>query len=254
MDCICPVCQKKFCVLWPTQWALKVKGQYYCSWTCLRADEKGMKEEVSGVTKVPEEAKKKAIQAALNGDSPYEFLAPFTKNPKAMWTYLKGMIKKKDPELYAKIPDLRNLKKVKQKLEEAISQVPEVSAADAMAACQDAADEFFGKCEDMGLMKDAVKGPVTPDELYETFNKFVEVKDVKAPEDPKICQPVVYDGMTVREVEGLFGRYRRSDVGQATYIDLEFTECCDVISNTVEQWRSFVAEFDRAALILGVEL
>ena len=60
--------------------------------------------------------------------------------------------------------------------------------------------------------------------------------------------------MLVREVEGLFGRYRRSDVGQAIYIDLEFTDCCDVISNTVGQWRSFIDELNKAANILGVEI
>ena len=132
MDCICPVCQKKFCVLWPTQWALKAKGQYYCSWTCLRADEKGMKEEM-GATRVPDEAKKKAIQAALNGENPYEFLKPYTKNPGAMWTSIKTMVRKKDPELYAKIPDLRDLKKAKEQLQEGIRQAEELAAAEAKA-------------------------------------------------------------------------------------------------------------------------
>ena len=228
MDCICPVCQKKFCVLWPTQWALKVKGQYYCSWMCLRADEKGMKEEL-GATRVPDEAKKKAIQAALNGENPYEFLKPYTKNPSAMWTSIKTMVRKKNPELYAKIPDLRDLKKVKQKLEEAISQVPEVSAADAMAACQDAAEEFFGKCEDMGLK-------------------------IEAPEEPKICRPVNYDGMMVRAVEGDFGSYHFQEINGKQWIDYDDKELANQLSMTVEQWKGFLKEIYHAAQILGVTL
>ena len=231
MICTCPVCGKQYEVLWPHLWAYKRNGLYLCSWKCIRADEKRYEgvSEMSGKTKVPDEAKKKAIQADLDGNDPYEYLKPYTENPKAMWTYIKQMVKQKDPELYAKIPDLRDLKKVKQKWQDAIAQVPEPTLADAMTGMKEAADEFFGACEEMGVKMDP-------------------------PEEPKICQPVVYDDMLVREVEGLFGRYRRSDVGQAIYIDLEFTDCCDVISNTVGQWRSFIDELNKAAKILGVEI
>ena len=229
--CICPVCDKRFEVLWPHMWAYKIGSQSVCSWKCIRENEKqkeGVKE-VSGKSKVPDEAKKKAIQAALDGNDPYEYLKPYTENPKAMWTYIKQMVKQKDPDLYAKIPDLRDLKKVKQKWQDAIAQVPEPTLADAVTGMKEAADEFFGACEEMCVKTDP-------------------------PEEPKICQPIVYDDMTIREVEGLFGRYRRSDVGYVVYIDLEFTDCCDVISNTVGQWRSFIDELNKAAKILGVEL
>ena len=65
---------------------------------------------------------------------------------------------------------------------------------------------------------------------------------------------MVYDNMTVREVEGEFGRYRRSDIRGTTYIDFESTDRLDTISLTVDQWRAFRAETERAAAILGVEL
>lgn len=172
--------------------------------------------------KVPDEAKKKAIQAALDGKDPYEPLRPYTSNPKSMWTYIKSIVKKKDPELYAKLPDLRDRKKEKK---------PD-TMADALSGCLDAADEFFWKCEDMGLSLG---------------------KD-EAPEEPKITQPVVYDGMTVREIEGGFGRYRRSDVHGSIYIDFEYTEGADVISLTDKQWRSFMVELIHASQILGVTL
>ena len=229
--CICPVCDKRFEVLWPHMWAYKIGSQSVCSWKCIRENEKqkeGVKE-VSGKSKVPVEAKKKAIQAALDGNDPYEYLKPYTENPKAMWTYIKTMVKQKDPELYAKIPDLRDLKKVKQKWQDAIAQVPEPTLGDAMTGMKEAADEFFGVCEEMGVKTDT-------------------------PEEPKICQPIVYDGMTVREVEGGFGRYRRSDVHGSIYVDFEYTDGCDTISLTVEQWRGFRKELERAAAILGVEL
>lgn len=218
--CICPVCDKRFEVLWPHMWAYKIGSQAVCSWKCIRENEKqkeGVKE-VSGKSKVPDEAKKKAIQAALDGNDPYEPLRPYTTNPKSMWTYIKICVKQKDPELYAKLPDLRDRKKK-----------DEPTLADAMTGMHEAADEFFEACEEMGIK-------------------------TEQPEKPKICQPVVYDDMTIREVEGLFGRYRRSDVGDATYIDLEITDGCDVISYTLGQWRSFITELDKAAKILGVEI
>ena len=235
MICTCPVCGKMYEVLWPHLWAYKRNGLYICSWKCIRADEKRKEgvSEMSGKTKVPDEAKKKAIQAALDGKDPYEYLSPYTGNPKAMWTYIKMMVKQKDPELYAKIPDLRNLKQVRQKLEDAIAQVPEPTLADAMAGMQEATDTFFGECEKMGLMK---------------------AEEPEEPEEPKITQPVVYDGMTVREIEGGFGRYRRSDVHGSIYIDFEYTEGADVISLTDKQWRSFMVELIHASQILGVKL
>ena len=76
----------------------------------------------------------------------------------------------------------------------------------------------------------------------------------KVDEVPKITQPVVYDGMTVREIEGGFGRYRRSDVHGSIYIDFEYTEGSDVISLTVEQWRKFLEDLNNAAEVLGVSL
>ena len=235
MICTCPVCNKRFEVLWPHLWAYKIGAQPVCTWKCIRTNEKKKEgvNEVSGKTKVPDEAKKKAIQAALDGKDPYEYLSPYTGNPKAMWTYIKMMVKQKDPELYAKLPDLRNLKQVRQKLEDAITQVPEPTLADAMEGMQEATDTFFGECEKMGLMK---------------------ADEPEEPEEPKIYQPVVYDGMTVREVEGGFGRYRRSDVHGSIYIDFEYTEGSDVLSLTVEQWRSFLKELEKSSAILGVSL
>ena len=80
-------------------------------------------------------------------------------------------------------------------------------------------------------------------------NKVVDIM-----EELKIRNPLQYEEFTVREVEGLFGRYRRSDIGQVTYIDFEPPECVDVISNTLTQWSSFMKELKRAAQVLGVEL
>ena len=84
------------------------------------------------------------------------------------------------------------------------------------------------------------------------------VEVVETPEKPEIEQvllPATYDDMVIREVEGLFGRYRYSgDLGRAEYIDFENADGMDTLSLTVDQWRKFREEQVKAALILGVRL
>ena len=105
----------------------------------------------------------------------------------------------------------------------------EPTLADAMTGMKEVTDDFFGKCEEMGLKMDK-------------------------PKQQKITQPVNYDGMMVREVEGLFGRYRRTDIGSATYIDYESKDGADELSMTVEHWKAFIVEIRNAGRILGVEV
>lgn len=197
-DLKCPVCHKTFIVPNKRSWAYKKMSQLICSWTCLRALEMKKGEDRGMKTKVPDEAKKEAVQVAIAGGNPIEILEPYTNNPKAMWWAIKAKVKETDPETYAKLPDLRNTRKP------AKEEKP--------------------------------------------------VKETKAEELPKITSPVVYDDMIVREVEGLFGRYRRSDVHNETYIDFELAESMDIMSYTVDQWRKFRDELEKSSKILGVEL
>lgn len=213
----CPVCGKAFDVLWPQLWAYKQNNKYICSWKCLRATEKPEKkrsdEAMEGI-RLGNIQHEEAVNCALAGGNPLTYLENCGyNNPSAIWYNIKQKVKAKYPETYAKLP-ARNPRKDAKKEDE----TPE----------------------------DVVKGPVTPDELYEKFVDTVEL--------PKITQPVVFDNMTIREVEGGFGRYRRSDVHGSIYLDFEQTDGADVISLTVKQWRSLREELNRAASILGVEL
>ena len=209
----CPVYGKGFEIMWPHLWAYKRNSQYICSWKCLRANDKTEGEDKMKLS----ERDQKAVDIALEGGSPVAFLkAQGSKNPGAAWYNIKLKVKQGDVETYNKIQAARQKK-------------PEPTLADAMTGMKDAADTFFGQCEDMGLKLDKQ-------------------------EELKVFQPVKYDGMTVREIEGGFGRYRRSDVHDSTYIDFEYTEGADVISLTDKQWRSFMEELIHAAEILGVKL
>ena len=165
-----------------------------------------------------------AVWLAISREDPRPYLKECgSKDPQQTWNKIRNNLKASDPETFAKLPRVIGHKRRPK------TETPEGTLADAMTGMKDATDEFFGKCKDMGLK-------------------------IETPEAPKITKPVNYDGMMVREVEGLFGRYRRSDVNGATYIDVEIHDGCDTLSYTVEQWRNFRKEHDRAAMILGVEL
>ena len=204
---ICPICKKQFSVLWPGQWAYKRGGRgvwkYLCSWKCLRIyDKEGDKTQMTAKLS---ETSRKAVDLALAGENPLEYLAEQgKKNPSAAWYAIKQTLKLGEPETYEKLPDLRKL----------------------------------------SMTQDQKKQKRPPENVWKA----------ETPEAPRITKPVNYDGFNVREVEGNFARYRRSDVGGSTYIDVEIDGGCDTLSYTIEQWRSFRKEHERAAVILGVEL
>jgi len=201
--------------------------------------------------KLTNEEKKRAVQIAIDGGDPRRYLGNELGllDPQAAWWKIKNALKTADPDLYAKLPERLDYKKTgnfakkdkgmpKQAEKPATVKVdgpirietekPEevtVSAGDAMKSMEAAADEFFGKCEEMGLMKSK----------------------------PKITKPVNYDGFHVRGIEGEFGTYIYSETNTAKYIDYNSKED-DQLSMTIEHWRGFVGELKRAFAVLGVEL
>ena len=243
----CPVCGKEYDVLYPDKWTYKRRrtGEhmfYLCSWSCLRKfdEAKESAKQVKHGT-ITLDQKKKAVDIALAGGNPLTFLAECgSANPGNMWWTIKQNLKEVDPEKYEKLPKRLNTSEkavpgipidrieapaMPQKAE--TPEEPEGTLADAMKGMKDAADEFFGTCEEMGLTLEKAKKDATP---------------------------VKYDDMTIREIEGVFGRYRRSDVNGATYIDFECDDGLDILSLTVNQWIQFREEQEKAFAILGVIL
>lgn len=218
----CPVCGKLTCIHWPEHWVYRRGSTYYCGEQCMSTDlfrDMQLLNEVNRrkrkeiiMTKITLEQKKKAVEIAINGGNPLDFLKKCGSSaPDKTWWAIKAALKVKDPDLYAKIPDMRK------------------------------------KTEPVATVK--VDGPIR---IQTETPEKVEVEPVGTL--PDVTRPVVFDGMTVREIEGNFGRYRRSDVSKEIYIDFEFKDINDTISMTVDQWRLFQAEMERAAAILGVKL
>ena len=235
----CPVCGKNFAVMWPDQWAYK-RGhghnwKYICSWKCVRAwDKEKNKGDEKPMVKLSEK-NRKAVEIALGGGDPVAYLREHgSTNASQMWANIRNQLKEKEPDTYEKLPaDLKERRKtngpkpMRPKKKE--SETPEGSLADAMAGMKNAVESFLGPVE-------------TPERPATDILKGLK------------RAPLVYDGLTVREVEGNFGRYRRSDTDTATYIDFEPKDFCDVMSLTTGQWKSFREEHDKAAAVLGVEI
>ena len=104
------------------------------------------------------------------------------------------------------------------------------------------------------------KAVETPEGEYAPRTKRTQeaVETPEAPKVPKITKPVGYEGLTVRAVEGDFGRFSYSrhkgnDGEEREYIDYD-SHGGDELSMTVDQWRRFLAETRKAAMVLGVTL
>lgn len=236
----CSSCGKEFYILYPALWAYKKGPMVFCSWKCLRAYEKGLQPEIRSekpMTKLSEKSRQ-AIEIAMDGVDPMAYLKEQgSKNPSAAWSSIKLQMKQRRPDIYAQLLKADNRKKPAEKKPK--------TAAEAMTNMKQAADNFFDS-----VLKDAEtpEAAKVPTAMIETRTEWKPVQE------PKITKPVGYDGFTVREVEGDFARYRRSDVSEKTYIDVEIADGCDTLSYTVEQWRNIRKEFQRAAVILGVEI
>lgn len=211
----CPECRREFEVLYPDLWAYKSgKGnnaRFICSWCCLRRYEKrGVKEMQLS------ERDQKALDIALEGGNPIEFLKGFgIKNPGTAWYNIKLKVKHGDLETYRKLPAKITSKKP--------------TAGDAIAAAQEAADTFFGQCGDMGL----------------------KVETPETPEKPKITKPVNYDGLEVSAVRdpNLGEFYYDHD---HNCIDWR-NGLGDEVSLPISGWKIMVERLAKILQVLGVD-
>ena len=217
----CPVCRKTFDALYPDLWAYKRGGtsniQFFCSWGCLRENDKkkGENRTMRGATMITPEMEKEAVRIAIEGGNPRDYLASCgSKNPSAKWSLIRAKLKDHDPETYGKLPGR-------------VMNKP--TAGDAMAAAKEAADTFFGQCEDMGL----------------------KLETPETPEKPKITKPVNYDGLEVSAV-------RDPNLGEFYY---DHDHNCidwrnglgDEVSLPISGWKIMVDRLAKILQALGVD-
>ena len=240
----CPVCGKLTCIHWPEHWVYRRGSTYYCSENCMEIDmtrtisslNKAVKRrKEQSMTKITLEQKKKAVEIAVSGGNPLEYLKKCgSKKPDGLWYTIKESLKKVDPETYAKIPDFRGKTRT--------AKEPK-TAGESMDAIYVTAEDFFKQCEDAGIHigKDAPPKPITGGEW----------EKLETPEAPKRA-PLQYDGYTVCCIESkTFGRfYWDRDHNHLDWTTAEGEE----VSFTPTGWKTFLEEVPKVAEILGVEL
>ena len=234
----CPVCGRLKCAYWPEHWVYRRGETFYCSDQCRDVDSvrdtrllndilrerrcRKIGKEEKGMNKITLEQKKKAVQVAIEGGDVLDYLRKCgSKNPSGMWWTIKEGLKKADPKMYAMLPDGRKKTEPKQT---AKPETPEGTLGDAMAGMQEATNNFFGACKDMGLN--------------------VETPEQPAPVQDDKPDAVRFQIMTIR---GEFGEYRISDD------DFIYTGAFGDVKGVAEDLGAWLEELKRAAHMLEVE-
>ena len=108
----CPVCGKMFDVLYPQLWRYRRDGRYICSFSCVRLIDKGE----TKMEKFTKEQRAEAIRIALEGGNPKEYLRSIgSTSPDNLWYYMKGQLRKNDPETYEQLAKVAGAKKPAEK-------------------------------------------------------------------------------------------------------------------------------------------
>ena len=214
----CPECGKLFSVLWPHQWAYKrfwpAHPVYWCSWKCLRAnDKKEGEKHVGKPRKITKEQENEAVRIAIETGDPREYLRGLGfDNPAQKWYEIKSRIKDQDPGLYAKLPRVCGKKSKPVKAEPTL--------ADAVQGITEAAETFFGECEEMGL-------------------KITKAPEAKAP------------GIAFRVtgIDTVIGNFRYNK--RSKYMTWENSSA--MVCQKVDKWRQLIRDLPEIMEILGVK-
>lgn len=263
MMAICPVCGRMKCIHWPEHWVYRRGGTYYCGEQCMDTDLyrdmqllNKVKRRRKGMTlmsqKITLEMKKKAVEIAISGKSPL----PYLKNcgstaPDKTWYAIKAVLKEKDPETYAKIPDFRQKTK---------------TAGEAMEVMKNAADVFFGRCEDMGLNLGKDEPEATPPTVKLTGPIRIETPEgknvhvIEVPEkkpDDEIKKPLDRIVGPCHIDKFLITAIKHPELGEF-YYDKKFqkvdwrTPEGDEISMSPAAWYNLLKDLPHVLRILGV--
>lgn len=178
------------------------------------------------MNKLSHEKKARAVEIALGGGNPLEYLKEQgAKNPSAMWYSIKQAVKKEDPETFAKLsPRARPVT---------------TCCAPAMPSGVEVPDE---------LPED--EEPVSPE--VELTIKSEDLMAVPLDEIPKVIhvtKPVNYDGFEVTGLKTEYGRFQLSNNGYLFF----GANSDDELEMPVDIWRRFAEDLPKIMQILGIE-
>ena len=254
MMMVCPICGKRFFCqpeFWP-YW----RGDYYlCSENCKIVfdtkefreksgwiDDHYRKKEEKEVHKITLAQKKKAVDIAIGGGNPLNYLEECgSSNPSAHWHYIRKTLKEKDPEKYAQIPGAAEKKyELKDDLkDEAPDDEEEDDRMTVTTCCAPSTRE----------------GVEVPDELLEEepenlIGQSAEIIEKRKDSMKDERKPVNYDGYEVSAI--------RSEALGEFYFDRKFnsldwrTAEGEEIGMSPDGWRRLMNELPKIMGILGI--
>lgn len=266
----CGICGKITAVTWPEFYVYKIGDCYYCSANCMAVSDVKQRREKSGFVKedsemrgkITLEQKKKAVEIALGGGDPREYLkACGSKSPDAHWYYIKNRLKETDPgTYYALIGPVEPVSVPK------IDQKPEEDLVDEAIPKEEPEEEDLEKVEAVGEYPAAEKENAPQKaELFDgagiPIDKKVEMamKNPVTPAPEELCITAIKgtcmpDGMRITALEGKHGEYKvRDGFACPVYMGVNFTVCPNMcLSLTPEEWREVIKEIQDAMAVFEI--
>ena len=232
----CKTCKKEKEVLWPDCWAYKKyigHGMaWFCSWGCMRAQEKKQGKEAEEKMNNQMDMARKMVEAIEKGEDALEFLRRngYT-NPMKAYGNLRNKCREKDPELAARIPDRRFEKKPEPKVE--------------LVYDEEIAEEYR---REQAQKKAAQEAKVTDEELARIEEEIMNLPPVKA-QLPEPDEGEMWHVTAIRNKEwGVF------------YFDEKFRTIDwrhpsgEEVSLTVADWKRLPELIPQILRVLGLEV
>lgn len=189
--------------------------------------------------KVTLEQKKKAVDIALSGGNPLDYLKEIgSKQPAALWYAIKKVLKEADPEKYGKLPSRAN------------SAEPEIWKPKNVTTCcapstregVEVPDELPEELPEENLGEMPAADHTIPKRELET-SMVIDSKGIRIQ-----TKPVNYDGFEVTGLKTEYGRFQVSNNGYLFF----GANADDELEMPVEIWRKFAEDLPRVMKILGI--
>ena len=225
----CPVCGKRFDVLWPNQWAYKSDKKFLCSYGCVRRMEKGdLKME-----KFTKEQRQETIRIALEGGDPKAYLKSIGSTaPDKLWYYMKTQLMKKDPETWEKLKKMEGKKVIAKPVKQIGGLCPPPAEVETPE----------GEYAPATVKLD---GPIR----IQTPEKIFDIPASKRMNIPELPKPLEYRVTGISTSIGDFQYFRRNG-----YLDWTPIDNNPLVSLKVEEWKELLKVLPDVAQVLGVEL
>ena len=237
----CAVCGKWFDVLYPHLWRYKREERYFCSWSCIRINDKGKEaNEMRGHRLLTQEQKSREVEIALAGENPLPYLKECgASNPSASWNYIRKAAILEDPEKADQLKKPLPARKPALKKVDLIYD-PEIAEEYKREQAQKAANAAARAAQFPGI--ETPEGHI----LQGIPNAAARVEAEK-----KCTVPLNYDGFYVTAVRAPYGEFhydKKHDL-------LEFKGAGgEEVSYSPMSWKIIIEDVKKIMKILGVEV